>query len=212
MQIIVWILKLINQISLKTLMLVHGSQFLASHPLLLPMFWLKLVCGDTFWSIVFLHRYSSFDLHSIYNCFLTVLLFFSQSQGNWIHLKFASRLQARKALARNGRLLTDTLIIGVVPCTDGVIHKIKIVNKDHVHFKLFAFSHSLLWRKIERKMWLASALQPWELLRRLSQFSGIVAVRLLWGPVQLRLLWIVAIWDHWLSLIKEPKLIMRYDL
>lgn len=35
-----------------------------------------------------------------------------------MHLKFASRLQARKALARNGRLLTDTLMIGVVPCTD----------------------------------------------------------------------------------------------
>ncbi|KZS16170.1 Nucleoporin NUP53 [Daphnia magna] len=43
------------------------------------------------------------------------------SQGNWMHLKFASRLQARKALARNGRLLTDTLMIGVVPCTDGAI-------------------------------------------------------------------------------------------
>lgn len=41
-----------------------------------------------------------------------------------MHLKFASRLQARKALARNGRLLTDTLMIGVVPCTD-VVMKIK---------------------------------------------------------------------------------------
>jgi len=43
------------------------------------------------------------------------------SQGNWMHLKFASRLQARKALARNGRLLTDTLMVGVVPCTDAGI-------------------------------------------------------------------------------------------
>ena len=42
------------------------------------------------------------------------------AQGNWMHLKFASRLQARKALARSGRLLTDTLIIGVVPCSDPV--------------------------------------------------------------------------------------------
>ena len=41
-------------------------------------------------------------------------------QGNWMHLKFASRLQARKAMARNGRLLTDTLMVGVVPCTDAV--------------------------------------------------------------------------------------------
>jgi nuclear pore complex protein Nup53 len=58
--------------------------------------------------------------------FVVFLLFhfYFRSQGNWMHLKFASRLQARKALARNGRLLTDTLIIGVVPCTDGVIHTI----------------------------------------------------------------------------------------
>ena len=35
-----------------------------------------------------------------------------------MHLKFASRLQARKALARNGRCLTDTLMIGVVHCAD----------------------------------------------------------------------------------------------
>jgi len=42
------------------------------------------------------------------------------AQGNWMHLKFASRLQARKALARNGRLLTDTLMIGVAPCSDPV--------------------------------------------------------------------------------------------
>lgn len=46
-----------------------------------------------------------------------------------MHLKFASRLQARKALARNGRLLTDTLMIGVVPCTDGVNHD-KFQNVD----------------------------------------------------------------------------------
>ena len=46
-----------------------------------------------------------------------------------MHLKFASRLQARKALARNGRLLTDTLMIGVVPCTDVVsIYLLPIIN------------------------------------------------------------------------------------
>jgi hypothetical protein len=46
--------------------------------------------------------------------FVVFLLFHFcfHSQGNWMHLKFASRLQARKALDRNGRLLTDTPIIG----------------------------------------------------------------------------------------------------
>ena len=47
-----------------------------------------------------------------------------------MHLKFASRLQARKALARNGRLLTDTLMIGVVPCTYVVsIYSVSTYNR-----------------------------------------------------------------------------------
>ena len=48
-------------------------------------------------------------------------------QGNWMHLKFASRMQARKALARNGRMLTDTLMIGVIPCTDSVSRALSFV-------------------------------------------------------------------------------------
>lgn len=43
-----------------------------------------------------------------------------------MHLKFASRLQARKALARNGRCLSDTLMIGIVPCTDVVCSNLKL--------------------------------------------------------------------------------------
>lgn len=74
-----------------------------------------------------------------------------------MHLKFASRLQARKALARNGRLLTDTLIIGVVPCTDGVIHK-KVEIKGFVHVNYVFYRP--LWRKIEKKMCRASVLRP----------------------------------------------------
>lgn len=35
--------------------------------------------------------------------------------NNWIHIQYATKLQAQKALARNGHLFGDSLLVGVVP-------------------------------------------------------------------------------------------------
>lgn len=44
------------------------------------------------------------------------------SQSNWIHLKCASELEAQRALACNGNIVSGSIMIGVIPCTDeGVI-------------------------------------------------------------------------------------------
>ena len=40
--------------------------------------------------------------------------------GNWMHIHFATSLQARKALSRNGKILPGNIMIGVVPCIDVV--------------------------------------------------------------------------------------------
>lgn len=45
-----------------------------------------------------------------------------QSQSNWIHLKCASEQEAQKALMCNGSIVSGTIMIGVIPCTDeGVV-------------------------------------------------------------------------------------------
>lgn len=41
--------------------------------------------------------------------------------GNWMHLKYQTPLQARKALALNGKVFSGNIMIGVVPCTDKAV-------------------------------------------------------------------------------------------
>ncbi|XP_075714379.1 nucleoporin NUP35-like isoform X2 [Rhinoderma darwinii] len=38
--------------------------------------------------------------------------------GNWIHLLYQSKLQARKALSKDGKIFGDCIMIGVKPCID----------------------------------------------------------------------------------------------
>lgn len=48
----------------------------------------------------------------------TVLQHLLHPNANWMHLRFQTRLQARKALSKNGTVLGGTIMIGVCPCTD----------------------------------------------------------------------------------------------
>lgn len=44
------------------------------------------------------------------------------SQSNWIHLKCSSEQEAQRALACNGNIVSGSIMIGVIPCTDeGVV-------------------------------------------------------------------------------------------
>ncbi|XP_019960736.1 nucleoporin NUP35 [Paralichthys olivaceus] len=40
------------------------------------------------------------------------------SPGNWMHLHYQSRLQARKALSKDGKVFGDAIMVGVKPCID----------------------------------------------------------------------------------------------
>lgn len=48
----------------------------------------------------------------------TVLQHSMPPNSNWMHLKFQSRLMAKKALGKNGCVLGSTIMVGVSPCTD----------------------------------------------------------------------------------------------
>ncbi|XP_077175490.1 nucleoporin NUP35-like isoform X1 [Paroedura picta] len=38
--------------------------------------------------------------------------------GNWMHIHYQSKLQARKALSKDGRIFGESIMIGVKPCID----------------------------------------------------------------------------------------------
>lgn len=39
-------------------------------------------------------------------------------EGNWLHIKYQSRLQAKKALSKNGKVFGSSIMVGVNPCID----------------------------------------------------------------------------------------------
>lgn len=43
------------------------------------------------------------------------------SPGNWMHLQYQSRLQARKALSKDGKVFGDSIMVGVKPCIDKAV-------------------------------------------------------------------------------------------
>ena len=46
-----------------------------------------------------------------------ILQYVSQpTQSNWIHIQYKTKLQARKALSKNGKIIQGQIMIGVVPC------------------------------------------------------------------------------------------------
>lgn len=40
--------------------------------------------------------------------------------GNWVHLRYSSVLHAQQALKRDGNIISDRLMVGVIKCTDKV--------------------------------------------------------------------------------------------
>lgn len=48
------------------------------------------------------------------------LLLQMSNTGNWMHVQYQSKLQARKALSKDGKIFGDCIMIGVKPCIDKV--------------------------------------------------------------------------------------------
>jgi len=42
----------------------------------------------------------------------------SSEQGNWLHVKYQTRMQAQKALSKNGKILGGQFMVGVMSCMD----------------------------------------------------------------------------------------------
>ncbi|XP_064476595.1 nucleoporin NUP35-like [Ornithodoros turicata] len=60
---------------------------------------------------------SSYILQQLSNCG-TIVEHRMSSNGNWMHIRFQSRLQAKKALSRNGKIFGGNIMVGVKPCLE----------------------------------------------------------------------------------------------
>jgi hypothetical protein len=50
------------------------------------------------------------------------------SEGNWVHLQYQTKLQARKALSKNGKVYGEGVMVGVQPCIAKVSISYKLVQ------------------------------------------------------------------------------------
>lgn len=48
-------------------------------------------------------------------------------QGNWVNICYASKLDARRALSYNGKILGGHTMVGVIPCQDYVRYSLYIL-------------------------------------------------------------------------------------
>ncbi|XP_076031751.1 nucleoporin 35 [Oratosquilla oratoria] len=51
----------------------------------------------------------------------TILSHKNPGCGNWMHLRYQTKLQAKKALSKNGKIFGGNIMVGVVPCTDKTV-------------------------------------------------------------------------------------------
>lgn len=50
------------------------------------------------------------------------------TDGNWMHLHYQSKIQAKKALSKNGKVLGNSIMVGVTPCIDKKVMEIDKEN------------------------------------------------------------------------------------
>ncbi|XP_063708290.1 nucleoporin Nup35 [Culicoides brevitarsis] len=87
---------------------------------------------NSFWVTVFGFPPSSVAtiLSHFAQCGTIVDKMFSPQNGNWIHLRFSSRIECDKALNYNGKIIANGLMIGVVQCTDQSIINEDVLRED----------------------------------------------------------------------------------
>ncbi len=48
------------------------------------------------------------------------LLFQTPGEGNWIHIQFQNKLQAKRAISKSGKVFGGKIMVGVTQCIDRV--------------------------------------------------------------------------------------------
>lgn len=79
--------------------------------------------GNDYWITVFgfPQSASSMILSHFSQCGAIIDKVFATQNGNWVHLRFSSRLECDKALNYNGKIIGQNLMLGVQYCNDPTI-------------------------------------------------------------------------------------------
>lgn len=79
--------------------------------------------GNDYWITVFgfPQSSSSMILSHFSQCGAIIDKVFATQNGNWVHIRFTSRLECEKALNYNGKIIGQNLMIGVQYCIDSAI-------------------------------------------------------------------------------------------
>jgi nuclear pore complex protein Nup53 len=48
---------------------------------------------------------------------------YGPNNANWAHIQFKTKLQAQRALQKNGKIINGNIMVGVIPCTDKTVVK-----------------------------------------------------------------------------------------
>lgn len=89
--------------------------------------------SNNFWVTVygFPSTATSMIISHFSQCGTIVDKVFPTQNGNWIHLKYLSRLECVKALNYNEKILNNNLMIGVTKCNDpSIVEKENIENNE----------------------------------------------------------------------------------
>lgn len=91
-------------------------------------------------------------------------------QGNWLHVKYQTRMQAQKALAKNGKVLGGQFMVGVMPCVDRRVMTNGVNNEENTEPKSNMSLRPSLSR-LDRTQSLRATARPLTQLNRINAIA-----------------------------------------
>lgn len=100
--------------------LARDQDFIRNSPAIMSQSQYAPLVGSDYWITVFGFPISasSMILSHFSQCGSIIEKVFATQNGNWVHLRFTSRLECDKALNYNGKIIGQNLMIGVQYCND----------------------------------------------------------------------------------------------
>jgi len=74
------------------------------------------------------------------------------TQSNWLHIQYKTKLQARKALSKNGKIIQGQIMIGVVPCVKAGVKAYFAIFSEVFFIRTFYFLNLFFCREKEAEL------------------------------------------------------------
>lgn len=74
------------------------------------------------------------------------------NEGNWMHLHYQSKMAAKKALSKNGKVVGNNIMVGVSQCIDKAVMSGDVVSSPSAHdvgIRLHSVQHTIQPRRTD---------------------------------------------------------------